>query len=57
MTKQLSMPVTLINGANVVTITATTSAGTDTKSTTIIYTAPVVASPAPVVTIDRKSVV
>ena len=56
MTKQLSMPITLISGANVVSITATTSAGSDSKSTTIIYTAPVVTSPAPIVTITYPTV-
>lgn len=55
-TKQLSMPVTLISGANVVTISATTSAGSDTKSTTIIYSVPVVTTPAPIVTITYPTV-
>ena len=53
-TKQVSMPVSLIAGANMITITATTPSGSDSKSTTIIYTAPVV-SPAPVVTITSPA--
>ena len=48
-TKQLSLTATLISGANVATISATTPSGSASKSTTIIYTAPVVI-PAPIVT-------
>ncbi len=51
-TKQLTLTASLISGANVVTIKATTSSGSDTKSTTIVYTAPVVL-PAPVITFTK----
>ena len=50
-TKQLSYTAGLISGANVVTISAANSAGADSKSETIIYSQPVVTSPAPVITI------
>jgi hypothetical protein len=50
----LVIPVTLILGANTITITATNSAGADTKSETIIYAQPVVVLP-PVVTITSPS--
>ena len=55
MTKQLSFNANLISGANIITIVANNSSGSDSKSTTIIYTAPVVV-PAPVVTITSPSV-
>ena len=55
-TKQLTMAPAFISGANVITITATTPAGSDSKSTTIIYTPPVVTGPAPVVTITYPTV-
>ena len=48
-TKQLSLSTGLIAGANVVTISANNTSGSDSKSTTIVYTAPVVV-PAPVIT-------
>lgn len=54
-TKQLTLSVNLIAGANIVTITGTNSAGTDSKSTTIIYNQPI-AVPAPVVTITTPAV-
>ena len=53
-TKQLSLTSTLIVGANIVTISASTTSGSDSKSTTIIYTAPVVI-PAPIVTFTKPS--
>lgn len=54
-TKQLTFNASLISGANIVTISATTPSGSDSKSETIIYTQPV-ASPAPVVTIVSPNV-
>ena len=50
-TKQLSLSTGLILGSNLITITATNSAGADSRSQTIIYTQPVTALPAPVITI------
>lgn len=55
-TKQLTLSAVLVSGANVVTITATTPSGSDSKSTTIIYSEPVVVTPAPVVTIITPNV-
>ena len=54
-TKQLTLSPALIVGANIVTITATTASGSDSKSITIIYSAPV-ANPAPIVTISSPNV-
>ncbi|HEY0029665.1 MAG TPA: hypothetical protein VGC65_02815 [Bacteroidia bacterium] len=54
--KQVALNVTLVAGANVVTITGTNPSGSDSKTTTIIYTMPVVAIPAPVVTITSPTV-
>jgi hypothetical protein len=54
-TKQLTMTSNLIAGANIVTITASTASGSDSKSQTIIYSQPV-ATPAPVVTITTPNV-
>jgi len=53
-TKQLTLSPALIVGANIVTITATTASGSDSKSITIIYSAP--AAPAPIVTISSPNV-
>jgi hypothetical protein len=53
-THLLSMHAPLINGANIITITATNPAGADSKSTTIVYNAPVT-TPAPVVTITSPT--
>lgn len=55
-TKQLSLSASLVPGANVYTITATTTAGSDSKSTTLIYTEPVATTPAPVVTITTPNI-
>lgn len=54
-TASLTFNANLIAGANSVQVTATNVAGSDSKSTTIIYTQPV-AAPAPVVTITNPSV-
>ena len=54
-TKVLVIPVSLMSGANTITITATNSAGADSKSETIIYTQPVQELP-PVVTITSPTV-
>ena len=53
-TMQLTLSASLISGGNSVTISAVNAAGSDSKSTTIIYTAPVVL-PAPVVTFVKPS--
>lgn len=55
-THQFSMNANLVLGSNTVVITASNSAGSDTKSTTIVYSQPVVnTTPAPVVTIVSPS--
>ena len=54
-TKQFSFAASLIAGANIVSVSASTASGSDSKSQTIIYSQPV-ASPAPVVTITSPSV-
>jgi hypothetical protein len=48
----VSLPLTLIEGANVITITGTNTAGTDSEVQTIIYTKPAVAQPPVVSFID-----
>lgn len=48
-TTLLTLPLNLIEGANVITITGTNAVGTDSKSTTIIYRKPVTIVP-PIVT-------
>ena len=53
-TKQLSLTANLIQGANVLTITATNAVSSDSKSTTIIYNQPLT-QPAPVVTITSPA--
>jgi hypothetical protein len=45
----VTLPLTLLEGANVITVTGTNAAGTDSKSQTIIYRKPAVIQP-PVVT-------
>ena len=55
-TKQLALTASLIGGANPVTITATTPSGSDSKTATIMYTAVVAATPAPIVTITSPTV-
>ncbi len=55
-TKQFSINPVLIPGANVVTVIATTPSGSDSKSVTLIYTAPVIVAPAPIVTITSPAV-
>lgn len=53
---QLTLNTSLVLGSNTVVITATNNAGSDTKSTTIIYSQPVVnATPPPVVTITTPA--
>jgi hypothetical protein len=52
---QLNLTANLILGANTVTITGTNSAGSDTKSTTIIYSVPAPIVVAPVVTITNPA--
>ncbi|MFL5763845.1 MAG: beta strand repeat-containing protein [Bacteroidia bacterium] len=54
-TKALNLTASLISGANTITIAASNASGSDSKSRTIIYTAPVVI-PAPVVTITSPTV-
>lgn len=53
-THQLTFPATLIAGANNLVVTATNAGGTDSKTATVIYTAPVVV-PAPIVTITAPA--
>ncbi len=53
-TMELTLSASLISGGNIFTISANNSSGSDSKSTTIIYTAPVVL-PAPVVTFTSPS--
>lgn len=49
---QVSFPLTLIEGANVITITGTNTAGTDSEPQTIIYTKPAPAQPPVVSYVD-----
>lgn len=52
---QVHLTASLINGANTLVVTGTNTAGTDSKTATIIYNAPVVI-PAPIVTITNPAV-
>ncbi len=55
-THQFNMNANLVLGSNAIVITASNSAGSDTKSTTIVYSQPVVnTTPAPIVTIVSPS--
>lgn len=55
MTTMFSVPVNLILGANIITVTGTNGAGTDSESTTIIYIEDIVPCDVPIISVSQPS--